>query len=127
MQTIAASKLVEELPNYKVNNYQLYLDFIGDSAHASPAAHADGMSAWGLLDAPAAERAELGRLLPRDEGVAIRPPLRARQRGRTRRQALLYAGFLTLGKLPEAQGLLRYHLGRLRGARSEAPRERSLT
>lgn len=33
--------------------------------------------------------------------------------------ALLYAGFCTLGKFPEAQGQLRFHLGKLLGQRSK--------
>lgn len=57
----------------------------------------------------------LGGLYPLS---ALRLYARSRGEGRTRRQALLRAAFLTLGKLPEAQGVLRYHLGRLRGRAS---------
>lgn len=39
----------------------------------------------------------------------------ARQRGRAREDALAYAVFTTLGKLPEMQGVLEYHWNRLRG------------
>jgi len=41
-----------------------------------------------------------------------------RGRGRTAEESMLSALFLTLGKFPEAQGLLKFHLGRLRGRRS---------
>jgi GT2 family glycosyltransferase len=40
-----------------------------------------------------------------------------RRRGRPAEDALPYAVFTTLGKLPELQGVLDYHLGRLRGRR----------
>jgi hypothetical protein len=41
----------------------------------------------------------------------------ARQRGRPAEDALPYAVFTTLGKLPEVQGVLEYHANRLRGRR----------
>lgn len=41
----------------------------------------------------------------------------ARRRGRPREDALPYAVFTTLGKVPEVQGVLEYHLNRLRGRR----------
>ncbi|MEZ6186270.1 MAG: MMPL family transporter [Planctomycetota bacterium] len=57
----------------------------------------------------------LGGLYPLN---ALKVFAQARQRGRSLGQATLYAGFMTLAKLPEAQGFLRYHLGRLRGQAS---------
>jgi GT2 family glycosyltransferase len=41
-----------------------------------------------------------------------------RRRGRSADEAALAAAFMTLGKLPELQGVLRFHLGRLAGKRS---------
>ena len=40
-----------------------------------------------------------------------------RGRGRTREESLVYAAFTTLGKLPEASGVLTFHARRLRGTR----------
>jgi hypothetical protein len=42
---------------------------------------------------------------------------RHRRRGRAPRDAALGAFFTTLGKLPEMQGVLRFHRDRLRGAK----------
>ncbi len=43
----------------------------------------------------------------------------ARARGRPREDALPYAFFTTLGKLPELSGMIEYHLTRLRGRRPQ--------
>jgi GT2 family glycosyltransferase len=50
--------------------------------------------------------------------TAARIYARTRQRGRARGDALAYAAFTVLGKLPELQGLLRFHRLRLLGQRS---------
>lgn len=49
---------------------------------------------------------------------AARVYRQSRQRGRPANQALPYAVFITLGKVPELHGVLDYHLHRLRGSRS---------
>jgi GT2 family glycosyltransferase len=49
---------------------------------------------------------------------AARNYARTRRAGRTRMDAAVYAAFTTLGKLPELQGLLRFHRLRLLGRRS---------
>lgn len=51
--------------------------------------------------------------------TAARIYARARARGRPRGDALAYAAFTVLGKLPELQGLLRFHGLRLLGQRSD--------
>jgi len=50
--------------------------------------------------------------------TAARVYARTRERGRPRGDALAYAAFTVIGKLPELQGLLRYHGLRLLGQRS---------
>ncbi|MBX3466626.1 MAG: glycosyltransferase family 2 protein [Planctomycetes bacterium] len=50
---------------------------------------------------------------------AARVYARVRRRGRSRADAAAYAAFTVLGKLPELQGVLRFHRRRLTGARRE--------
>jgi GT2 family glycosyltransferase len=49
---------------------------------------------------------------------AARVYKRTRERGRPIEDALPYALFTTLGKVPEVQGMIEFHLGRLRGKKS---------
>lgn len=95
---------------------------------AAPARHfvpeSRRVVAWGLLVPAAALGAApltLGGsllLLLAYPATATRIYRRVRARGRSRRDALAYGAFTVLGKLPELQGLLRYHGLRLLGRRS---------
>ena len=49
---------------------------------------------------------------------AARVYRRTRERGRSRQDALVASTFMTVGKFPELQGILRYHWTRARGRRS---------
>ena len=50
--------------------------------------------------------------------TAARAARGALQRGRSAPDAALYGAFCTVGKIAEAQGIVRFHKGRLLGKRS---------